>query len=366
MEKIKKILWVAVTLLLAGYFLTRGIGEITNSKRLIARGKTAIAQVTDASERVSLRRGSSYFLTVEFQPEGGSPVTKKLKVSHEVFTAAQAADTVIVHYLPEDPTICAAGPTIETPYRNLICGIIFGGVTIFFVIGFLQISKAATNIQTSFDLLKQPRFEYAPADLREFKHLDPAFYENSRLLLEQHGYTHLIDEENISLRNPSRTPTVLRQMLNRDQTIIATLYHFMKKTAPAKESRVLDLETWLSNGTFLLTSNASMAGKLDYPPAINALFLSAETPLDTILKVHQNRLNDFFAQNPGVSPYQISSVADLRNAGDEMQRIKSEFRSQAGTLSKTELERIGGNSPVIDDIHATLAERQANQRPEKK
>jgi len=222
--------------------------------------------------------------------------------------------------------------------------------------------EAAEQIEDHLKRLKQACFEYAPADARDFKHLDLAFYDENRRHLEQQGYGYLADQENISLRNPGSARTFLRFLVNRDQTVIAVLYHFKRRGFPARESKVLDLESWFSNGSFVCTSNAEMAGKLDYPAAIDSFFLPANTPLDALLLAHERRVSNFLARNPGVSAIRINGMEDVRRAGDELQRIKAEFRSQTG-ISKAELERIAGKTgPQIDELHATLTERQARQR----
>ena len=143
---------------------------------------------------------------------------------------------------------------------------------------------------------------------------------------------------------------------------MADLYHFVPKFAlrllGAKPAKVLDLETWFSDGRFVCTCNAEMAGKLESPPAIDALRLPAGTTWDMLLETHQRRVNQYLAAHPGVKPVKLEGMADVRRAQDEQQRIKADFRKQIG-LSKTELERFAGApSREVDRLHDALTERR--------
>lgn len=143
---------------------------------------------------------------------------------------------------------------------------------------------------------------------------------------------------------------------------MADLYHFVPKfplrVLGAKPAKVLDLETWFSDGAFVCTSNAEMAGKLDSPPAIDALRLPAGTTWDMLLETHQRRVGKYLAAHPGVKPVRLEGMADVRRAQDEQQRIKAEFRKRTG-LSKTELERMAGTQGRgVDRLHDALTEQR--------
>ncbi|HEX4644701.1 MAG TPA: hypothetical protein VH598_03760, partial [Verrucomicrobiae bacterium] len=181
--------------------------------------------------------------------------------------------------------------------------------------------------------------------------------------LEELGYSFVTNQENITLRqNKGSAPAMLRYLLSRDQTTVAILYHHKRTAIPAKDSKVLDLETWFANGSFVVTGNAAMAGKFDSPPAIDSFFLPALSSIDEVMQAHEGRVNNFLAQNPGVAAVRLNGLEDVRRVGDELQRIKSEYRSAAG-LSKAELERLARRTgPEIDELHAILARRHAERQ----
>ncbi len=362
MKKTKSILFILGAFALAIFLGIVGVRELIHSKQLAARGKTVTGHVVDGEDDVSGRMHThTYYLTVNFKPDAGNPITKKVKVNHTTYEAANVGGPIKVWYLPEDPTICAAGEKVDIRYGTIFLAVVFVGFGIFLIVTFNSADKTAERIEKQASILSVPRFEYAPANPENFKQLDMEFYNQGQRWLESMGYTFVADEENLTVRNNSGTQCMLRRLISRDRTTLATFYHFKKF---GKDAKVLDLETWASNGSFVCTSNAASAGKLDYPPQIDAYFFPAETPLDAVLQGHEGRLNTFYAQNPGVSAYALSGVEDMRRMGDEMQRIKSEFRSGRG-VSRDELERIAGkSSPMIDDVAQALEQRQAAKRPD--
>src|SRR5207247_4498873 len=111
----------------------------------------------------------------------------------------------------------------------------------------------------------------------------------------------------------------------------------------AKEAKALDLESWFSNGCFVCTSNAEMAGKLDPPREIDALHLPAATPWEMLLETHTRRVSDYLAAHAGIAAVQLNGMPDMRRAQEAQQRIKAEFRKNRG-LSTPELERIAQSS----------------------
>jgi hypothetical protein len=366
MNKAKKILAIVGAFVAGVLFIIYGGRELINSRKLADRGKATTGHVTDMYDWVSGRlRHHTYYLTVNFQPESGSAVSKKITVSEGTYESTGIGGTVKVFYLAEDPTICAAGEKVDMRYGNLLWGIGVLAIAVYLIKTFNHpstLEEVAENIEKSFSRIQVPKYEYAPANAAEFTEVDQAFYVDARQRMEQQGYAMLADEENTTLRNAGMVRTFLRRMLNRDQTVTATLYHFKSKARPDKQYKILDLETSFSNGRFMLTTNAAKAGGFDYPPQIDAFFLPADAPLEAVMQAHDFRAKKFLTENPGAQAARVGSIEEVHRIGDEVQRIKADFRSQKG-LSKAELERITGKSgEQIDEIAAILARRHEGRR----
>src|SRR5262249_31324249 len=135
--------------------------------------------------------------------------------------------------------------------------------------------EAVQGIKEHLKPLMEQKHDWVPATASQFKHLDLAFYDDGQRFLEQQGFRVLGDEENVTLRMPGNPRTFVRILLSKDQIITGGLYHFkpgwMLRVLSARDAKVMDLETWFSDGSFVCTSNAELAAKLDFPPSIDAL-----------------------------------------------------------------------------------------------
>jgi hypothetical protein len=357
--KLKKILLILIGFVGGVFFLVFGVREFTRSKQLAAHGKVTQGEVLEVVAPTSFSRQSRlYYLEVQFNLENQTPCKERVRVSKAVYEAASPGDTVQVHYLPEDPTNCQIGDAVEIRYGTIVWGIVF-----LFAGGYLWVNfkvpadetEAAGMIGEKVKTLALDHFEYASVKAEDFKNVDLSFYAAVQKGLQGHGFVYLDDQENVTLRKRSGVRTFLRHLLGPDESTMAVIYHF---TQGRKSAKVLDLETWFSNGCFVCTSNAEMAGKLDTPPEIGALRLPYDTSWETVLETHQRRVAEYLASHPGVTPVQLNGMADIRRAQAAQQQIKAAFRKKTG-LSKAELERLaGGASPIVDRIHDELEKRQ--------
>ena len=357
--KSKRILAIALGLIFGTAFLILGTKEFLRSKQLAAHGTATRGEVSMVEDRSAFGpRSRVHYLRVKFQADGVSH-EERVSVSTAMYSSAERGDVVQVHYLPENPSICQIGDTVQLKYGNIVWGIVFILGAGYLLVNFnrpANESEAAERIAERVKILAQDHFQYISVKAENFKNVDLNFYDSVRRGLEGRGFVYLDDQQNVTLYKQSGVKTFLRYLLGPDQSTMAALYHFNRGMRSAK---VVDLETWFSNGCFVCTSNAEMAGKLDTPPEIGALRMAADTTWETLLETHQRRAAEYLASHPGVTPVQLNGMADIRRAQAAQQLIKSQFRKKAG-LSKAELERLaGGASPIVDRIHDELEKRQS-------
>ncbi len=370
MSKATKFLSILLCWSLGISFLTAGIKEYRNSKRLAAEGKLTTGAVVDR-DIVSRRRAPDrYYLVVKFQTEMKQECSERVRVSSSQYWQASIGETVKVRYLPADPAICAVSEKVNTPLENLLFGasfmrLLLGGML---VLAPLIMKWTARTIVKQTRVLTTPEHEHVPVDAREFRHLDLAWYDAARQRMEAREFVFLQDEENLNVTRSSHgNRTLLRVSLSREGTTMACLYHFKPgwtlRLLGAKATKVLDLETQFSNGAWVCTSGAQDAGKLNSPPGIDALYLPPTTPLETLIESHQQRLTRFLAQNPRVQPVRMHGIDDIHRAQSAQQQIKAAYRREHG-LSREELQRIAGPDAGegLDEIHAEVSRLQEQQK----
>jgi hypothetical protein len=211
-------------------------------------------------------------------------------------------------------------------------------------------------------------YEYEIVDARDFKQLDFAYYEDGRRVLEHHGYRFLADYEQLVFRRNSGLRIAIRVLISQDGSTSAGIWHLRQRwylrALGVKDAKAIDLETKLSNGEWLVTSNAQAAGALDQPPGIDAIHLPNGTCFEMMIESHHKRIALYVQKHPGVEPVRVATLEDVHRLQAELQRIKAEYR-RANGLTKQELQRIAGVDPSegLDIVHEGIA---AGHKPDQR
>jgi len=233
--------------------------------------------------------------------------------------------------------------------------------------------KGAKQLTALVRHLYAGRHEYREADPARFPHLDLQFYDETARLLEHEGFVRLGDLEDVtSNETPGGVgyPLFIRGLAGDEGRILAGLYHFRtilwkswqaRLLGGAKSFKIVDLQTELSDGAFLTTTNATSARAIDLPAQIFSDHLpSGCTPLE-VLEIHRRRLADYLAEHPGVEVRRITTTEQALDMAHRMQDLKAEHRkSMGGITTQEELVR------AADQMIAGTAEaRQLAQEIEK-
>jgi hypothetical protein len=230
--------------------------------------------------------------------------------------------------------------------------------------------KAAQQILTVIESTYQPSHDYVTVQAHAFAHLDLAFYENTSRRLGEYGFRTLADLED---RTISATPgTVLarvmvRTLLSRDGTVMASLYHprikrvwmrcmlWVLRILPGK---VVDMETECSDGSFVATSNA-MGAALGLPPLISMEYMPAKTTALDIYERHTSRVAAHLKARDGVTVRVMADQQDLIASQNRMNALKAAFRGEIGGITKAELDQLAvlGKS-ITTDVHNAIRQEQ--------
>jgi hypothetical protein len=230
-----------------------------------------------------------------------------------------------------------------------------------------SIDKAAGDIKKLSESIYVPRHEYQHVDPRAFRHLDLRFYDSVRDGLVSLGCIWLGDVENMTLKGtPNDFRTFIRMMVSDDKLICIGLYHPKPKfwvrlllwMLRIKVGKTIDCETELSNGGYLVTSNAAEAGKLNAPPGFDMKYFPVKTPHETIFEAHRQRLKDWLAANPGIHATAMRTPEDALEMQHRMQAAKAAYRKAVGHVSEDELRKMGADPQTAARI------KRAMTRPE--
>ncbi len=368
---LKRTLLIGFAFVAGSWWIWSGVKSYQITKRLAAEGQDTPAQVLDGKVQYRSKGANRYYLTVQFQTEAGQPAQRRVQVNRGEYLRDHPGRTVTLRYLPSDPASCAIGAPVAAWTNNLSSGafvLVSGFVLLLLNRRLANTRVVAVKVVERVGALCESHFEYAPVNAREFGHLDLSWYEASQRWLEERGFGWLGDEENLTFRRTSKgNRTLLRTMLGRDGTWITYLYHFkpagLARALAADGFRILELQTQFANGTFVCTSNAEEAGKLDSPPGVDALRLPANSSLDAIVEAHAQRVSAALAANPGGAALRMGGLEDIHRAQNVLQGIKAAFRRDVG-ITKQELERLAGNrlgAQQIDALYSEVEKLHAEQ-----
>lgn len=224
--------------------------------------------------------------------------------------------------------------------------------------------EGAEKILAHIEAIYQPQHDWVPVREAEFSHLDLGFYRKTRLQLEEAGFVHLEDCEDLTLeRAPANMlrRVLVRVLLSKDGTITAALYHPKLKSAfmrivlfvlGRRLGRITDFETEFSDGSYICTTNAMAAQAIALPALIDSEFLPVRTPAMEILQRHRARVEQRI-QRSGLRPKTFRTVAEARASQHRMEAIKAAFRGQIGGVTQAELEALS-NAKLAAEVHAEI------------
>jgi hypothetical protein len=233
------------------------------------------------------------------------------------------------------------------------------------------IEKAARDIKERTQAIYVPRHEYRRVDAKDFRHLDLKFYDRVRDALTAQGCLCFGDFENVTLKggvNDFRT--FIRMLVSEDRTVSIGLFHPKPKfwvrcllwLLRIKLGRIMDCETELSNGGYIVTSNATEAAKLNPPPGFDQSFLPLNTPHNTIYETHRQRLRAFLSANPDVRATALNTPEEALDMQHRMQNVKAAYRASVGYATEDELKRMGADSEMAAQVKQAMT-RSDNSRP---
>jgi hypothetical protein len=363
------LIFTVVAFVAGPWMIWSGFRDYQNKNRLGSEGLTTSAQVLDKSTKRRSRGADRYFLSVHYRTEAGQELRQSVQVFRSEYERTSPASTVTVRYLPSEPGISAIGEVVPTWRRSwisgsllLLSGCVLAGIS---VRTRLKLSTAAEKIAEHAKTLCETRYEYASVKASEFSQLDLAWYDSIQRWLEERGFTLLGDEENLTFRRTSKgIRTLLRTMTARDGAWLAYVYHFKPPGKFGDGFKILELQTQFADSTFLGTSNAEAAGKLDSPPGVDALRMPATSSFEQILEAHTRRFEAALASNPANQAVQLRTLDDVHRSQNVLQGMRAAYRQNKG-ISREELDRMGGAKlfpEQVTELHAQAEKIRVEQQ----
>lgn len=247
-----------------------------------------------------------------------------------------------------------------TTFLLLLIGIPVG----LFLLQRYRTKRAARRILALGKSIYSGAHEYAEVSLGDFGHLDAGFYDGTAASLESAGFVRLGDVADLTVTRAGGIimPTMVRVLVGDGGTTIAGLYHARvtgSRRTGAGNFHILDLETALDDGSFVVTTNATMASAITSPPKIDAEFLPVTTPVPELRARHAERVRAALESRPGLRSVSSSTLQEVLALQEAMDRLKTEYRSgRPGVFDEAELRTLApegeAGEALARDVHSEM------------
>lgn len=240
----------------------------------------------------------------------------------------------------------------------------------------LTASSGARSLFSSIKSIYEGDHEYAAVDPRAFDWMDLGYYDRMTPLLEERGFVHLEDLEDLTVsRAFPLTRTFVRCFTGAEGTIVAGVYDIQPRGwqrslqmigAIPKDLRTIDLETELTDGRFVLSTTADRKMALiDIPPGTNVEFYPRGVPLDDFLDDHTARVQAELDARPGLDLVRVHTARECRAMQVRLQRIKNRYKQGKGFLTAEDIARAADdpNAPEVRKL-ADAIEKEKRSRGE--
>ncbi len=187
--------------------------------------------------------------------------------------------------------------------------------------------------------------EFAAVSAADFGRLDLAFYDRMRSLLEAEGFRYLGDVEDLTITRQSPSlRTFIRAMSGDRGEVMASFYHVKARGWMAllqgvglipRRLKMLDLESELSDGSWVITANALHLDTTPAPESMDLERLPVRTPAPELLARHRQRLRAALAERPELRARRVDSLNEALAAQDRMQQIRNRQMADPEALVET-------------------------------
>ena len=231
-------------------------------------------------------------------------------------------------------------------------------------------ARAAEDILNQQKALYSGLHEFRAADPRDFPGADLGFYERTQKTLERNGFRFLGDVEDVTAtREFPQMRSFLRVMSGDEGALMAAIYHVRLRGlfrlmqffgALPKQLKMVDLETELSDGTFIVTCNSRGADTTGAVPKIARFQYSIETTPEELLGLHREQIQQAQIREPGLVPVPARTLNEVLGAQNRVQEIKNAHKQKIGYMDQRELQKISGGewSPQMQEVADEIERRK--------
>lgn len=226
------------------------------------------------------------------------------------------------------------------------------------------------------DMVNMPPPHFCPAEPDDFPRSARSHCRRLEQNLAPLGFRRLGDYRPLHLDARLGRPTFIRFLCHEDEEVAAAVYRVYPKR-PAwltwlimlvlgqwRRPKVIELQSELSDGRFVITNNTADLDPFDGGPDFLSESFPANTPASTLLEYHRSVLAELRANDPGVAVVRMPDFDALVASEARQQALKSRYRREVGLATDAELRAILGRrfDRYGQRIRECLAELMAREK----
>lgn len=207
-----------------------------------------------------------------------------------------------------------------------------------------------------FNAGNEPEPEFTVANASDYPKVQQKFCNAAALTLSEKGFVSHGDFDPRHLQHMLGSPTMMRIFSSRDGRACAAAYHFkplwpgfipwllMVVTRQWKKPRVVDIETELSDGSFLVTHNAGNLSPLAYGDKVQVEALPLKSGIQKVIARHWQRLEEHLENNPQLSIREVHNMEEINALQNRLRETKNAYRRSINYVTETELRGMLGKA----------------------
>ena len=228
---------------------------------------------------------------------------------------------------------------------------------------------AADDIVRMQKALYSDAHEYRAVQPGEIHGLDIPFYDRTQQYFQTQQFRHLGDIEDLTAtREFPKMRTFIRVMSGDGGATQVAIYHVKMrgiyrllqtfKVIP-KNLKMIDLETELSDGSFMVTANSQGSDTTGAVPGVVRFQHPFDTAAADLLKLHREQVEQAIRRDPVVQPVRANTLDDLIASQHRLQAIKNAHKASIGYMDAKEFRQIAGSkSAAASDLAAEFERRK--------
>ena len=230
-------------------------------------------------------------------------------------------------------------------------------------------SDAADEIVRMQKALYSEPHEFRVVRAADFRDVDIDFYDRTRQFFESQGFRFLGDIEDVTATKEfPQMRTFLRVMAGDDGATQLAIYHLKMRGffrllqligVLPRNVKQIDLETEMSDGSFVVTANAEGVDTTGAVPRVHRFLHPRDTPAADLLRLHREQVEQATRRDPALQPVRVRTLDHLIQAQHRLQAMKNAHKASFGYMDAKELRQIAGeDSDAVRDLAAEFDRRK--------